>query len=421
MHNLQGKQIVLGVSGGIAAYKAAALTSKLTQAGADVHVVMTGNATKFVQPLTFEALSHQPVYTDTFTEPVPGKISHIDVADKADLVVLAPATANIIGKFANGIADDMLSTMLLATKAPVMVAPAMNVNMYHHPAVQQNMERIRSYGAMLVEPGEGMLACGWIGKGRLAEPEEILAAISRFFEPNGHDRFAGPQATKNQDWSGKKILITAGPTREKIDPIRYISNFSSGKMGYAIAEAARDRGADVILISGPTALTKPSGVTFIPIESVQEMLDASLLNYDLADVVIKSAAVSDYRPEKVFAHKMKKTNKDDWHLSLVKSPDILQTLGERKQNQFVVGFAAETQDVEKHAIDKMNRKNTDMIVANDVSQDGAGMGVDTNIVTIYRKNGAPIPFEKMSKREVADKLLDVILQEITSVTPAKQE
>lgn len=411
MSILQHKEIVLGVSGGIAAYKAAALTSKLTQAGAKVSVVLTANACRFVQPITFEALSHRPVYTDTFTEPVPGVISHIDVADRADLVILAPATANIIGKYANGIADDMLSTMLLATTAPVMVAPAMNVNMYNHPAVQANMQRLLSYGVTMVEPNEGMLACGWVGRGRLAEPEEIVEAAIRFFEQKEVNT-KSVHAASHQDLQGKKIVVTAGPTREKIDPVRYISNYSSGKMGYAIAEAARDRGADVTLISGPTALSIPSGVTFVPVESVQEMLDAVLQVYPQADVVIKSAAVSDYRPEQVYTHKVKKTESEDFSLSLVKAPDILRTLGEQKTHQMLVGFAAETQEVEKHALDKMRRKNLDMIIANDVLQEGAGMGVDTNIVTIYQQDQAPIRLDKMSKRDVAERLLDAMKQNL---------
>ncbi|MCR8995621.1 bifunctional phosphopantothenoylcysteine decarboxylase/phosphopantothenate--cysteine ligase CoaBC [Brevibacillus sp. 7WMA2] len=411
MSILQHKEIVLGVSGGIAAYKAAALTSKLTQAGAKVSVVMTANACKFVQPITFEALSHRPVYTDTFKEPVPGVISHIDVADRADLVILAPATANIIGKYANGIADDMLSTMLLATTAPVMVAPAMNVNMYNHPAVQANMQRLLTYGVTMVEPNEGMLACGWVGRGRLAEPEEIVEAAIRFLEQK-ETTTKSLHSAPQQDLQGKKIVVTAGPTREKIDPVRYISNYSSGKMGYAIAEAARDRGADVTLISGPTALFIPAGVTFVPVESVQEMLDAVLQVYPQADVVIKSAAVSDYRPEQVYTHKVKKTQSEDFSLSLVKAPDILRTLGEQKTHQMLVGFAAETQEVEKHALDKMRRKNLDMIVANDVLQEGAGMGVDTNIVTIYQQDQAPIRLDKMSKRDVAERLIDVIKQNL---------
>lgn len=406
MHALLGKQIVLGVSGGIAAYKAAALTSKLTQAGARVHVILTQSAQQFVQPLTFQALSHLPVYTDTFTEPDPHVISHIDLADKADLVVIAPATANIIGKMANGIADDMLTTTLLATKAPVMIAPAMNVNMYEHPAVVANMDKLVGYGYQFVEPGVGLLACGWIGKGRLAEPEEIVEAIARHFA----QKLA--QAEQPQDLAGKHVLVTAGPTREKIDPVRYITNHASGKMGYAIAEAARDRGAQVTLVSGPTSLARPAGVEFVAVESVQEMFDAVMNALPDSDIVIKSAAVSDYRPKTVQAHKMKKGD-GPLVLELDKAPDILKTIGERKTKQFVVGFAAETQDVIKHAQSKLERKNLDMIVANNVLTEGAGMGSDTNIVTLLTRSGEEVALEKLSKRAVADKIFDAVLLKLT--------
>ncbi|MED1794233.1 bifunctional phosphopantothenoylcysteine decarboxylase/phosphopantothenate--cysteine ligase CoaBC [Brevibacillus nitrificans] len=399
MPTLAGKRIVLGVSGGIAAYKAAALTSKLTQAGAIVHVILTENAQKFVQPVTFQALSHQPVHTDTFNEPDPHVISHIDLADKADLVLVAPATANIIGKIANGIADDMLTTTLLATKAPVMVAPAMNVNMYGHPAVQANMEKLVQYGYRFVEPGVGLLACGWIGKGRLAEPEEIVEAVAAFFAEQNQPR--------PQDFQDKLVLVTAGPTREKIDPVRYITNHASGKMGYAIAEAARDRGARVVLVSGPTALPKPTGVQFVGVESVQEMFDAVMEYLPESDIVIKSAAVSDYRPKTVQEHKMKKGD-GPLVLALDKAPDILRTVGERKTKQFVVGFAAETQDVIKYAQDKLEKKNLDMIVANNVLAEGAGMGSDTNIVTLLTRAGEIVELDKLSKRDVADKLLDAV-------------
>lgn len=404
MNTLSGKRIVLGVCGGIAAYKAAALTSKLTQAGAQVHVILTENALKFVQPLTFQALSHLPVYTDTFTEPDPHVISHIELADKADLVLIAPATANVIGKIANGIADDMLTTTLLATKAPVMVAPAMNVNMYHHPAVAANMEKLASFGYRFVEPGVGLLACGWIGKGRLAEPEEIVEAVQRFFAQP--DDQAG--AAIKQDLLDKHVLVTAGPTREKIDPVRYITNHASGKMGYAIAEAARDRGAKVTLISGPTSLARPAGVEFVAVESVQEMFDAVMEHLPQSDIVVKSAAVSDYRPKTVQEHKMKKGD-GPFVLELDKAPDILKTIGERKTKQFVVGFAAETQDVLLHAQSKLERKNLDMIVANNVLLEGAGMGSDTNIVTLLTREGEQVALDKLSKRAVADKLFDAVL------------
>ncbi|MFY0544472.1 bifunctional phosphopantothenoylcysteine decarboxylase/phosphopantothenate--cysteine ligase CoaBC [Brevibacillus sp. H7] len=404
MQPLQGKRIVLGVTGGIAAYKAAALTSKLTQAGAEVHVVMTEHALQFVQPATFQALSHQPVHVNTFYEPDPQVIAHIDLADKADLVLIAPATANIIGKMANGIADDMLTTTVLATKAPVLVAPAMNVNMYAHPAVQANMKRLAEYGYRFIEPGEGLLACGWIGKGRLAEPEEILEAVIGFF---------AQQTAARQDLKGKQVLVTAGPTREKIDPVRYISNHSSGKMGYAIAEAARDRGAKVVLISGPTALPRPAGVAFVAVESVQEMYDAVMEHLPHTDIVIKAAAVSDYRPKEVQTHKMKKSD-GPFQLELDKAPDILQTIGEKKTHQFVVGFAAETQDVLKHAKGKLERKNLDMIVANDVLMEGAGMGSDTNIVTLLTRDGERVELAKLSKREVAEKIFDAVLMKLAN-------
>ncbi|MGF9818384.1 bifunctional phosphopantothenoylcysteine decarboxylase/phosphopantothenate--cysteine ligase CoaBC [Brevibacillus agri] len=405
MDSLAEKRIVLGVCGGIAAYKAAALTSKLTQAGAQVHVILTENAMKFVQPVTFQALSHQPVYTDTFSEPDPHVISHIDLADKADLVLIAPATANVIGKIANGIADDMLTTTLLATKAPVMIAPAMNVNMYEHPAVAANMERLASFGYRFVEPGVGLLACGWVGKGRLAEPEEIVEAVQSWFRQQAA---RDTQAAAKQDLLDKHVLVTAGPTREKIDPVRYITNHASGKMGYAIAEAARDRGARVTLISGPTALPRPEGVAFVAVESVQEMFDAVMEHLPQSDIVVKSAAVSDYRPKTVQAHKMKKGD-GPFVLELDKAPDILKTIGERKTKQFVVGFAAETQDVLLHAQSKLERKNLDMIVANNVLLEGAGMGSDTNIVTLLTRDGEQLALEKLSKRAVADKLFDAVL------------
>lgn len=402
LDSLEGKRIVLGVSGGIAAYKAAALTSKLTQAGATVHVIMTKHAVEFVQPLTFQALSHQPVHTDIFSEPDPHVISHIDLADRADLILVAPATANVIAKMAHGLADDMLTTTVLATKAPVLVAPAMNVNMYDHPAVQANMRQLAEYGCRFIEPGEGLLACGWVGKGRLAEPEEIVAAVVAFFAEQKQRDCTG------KDLSGKTVLVTAGPTREKIDPVRYITNHASGKMGYAIAEAARDRGAQVILVSGPTSLPQPGGVRFVAVESVQEMFDAVMRDLPESDIVIKSAAVSDYRPKTVHEHKMKKGD-GPLVLELDKAPDILKTIGERKTRQFVVGFAAETQDLTENAKSKLERKNLDMIVANNVLTEGAGMGSDTNIVTLMARSGEQVELAKMSKRAVADRLLDAIL------------
>ncbi|MGD8190101.1 bifunctional phosphopantothenoylcysteine decarboxylase/phosphopantothenate--cysteine ligase CoaBC [Brevibacillus ginsengisoli] len=406
MQPLQKKTIVLGVSGGIAAYKAAALTSKLTQAGADVYVMMTESAQKFVQPLTFQALSHHPVYTDTFVEPNAEVISHIDLADRADLIILAPATANLIGKLANGIADNMLCATLLATKAPVMIAPAMNVNMYQHPAVRANMQRLAGFGYRFIEPAEGNLACGWVGKGRMEEPETIVEIVTQFFQ-------------RPQDLAGKRVVVTAGPTREKIDPVRYISNHSTGKMGYAIAEAARERGADVTLISGPTSLNKPTDVKFVAVESVQEMFAAVMEAMPQTDIVIKAAAVSDYRPKETHKHKMKKKS-EGLTLELEKAPDILQTIGERRRaDQYIVGFAAETQDLSKYAIDKLNGKNCDMIVGNNVLTEGAGMGSDTNIVTLYTKDGDQLEIPMMSKYDVANRILDQVLEKSALSEPKK--
>lgn len=390
---LQGKTIVLGVAGGIAVFKAAALCSKLTQAGANVRVIMTESAAKFVAPLTFQALSRNEVMTDTFNEFEPDKIMHIHTADTADLFVIAPATANIIAKMATGIGDDMLSTTLLATTAPVMVAPAMNVHMYAHPAVQHNMDLLRSRGVMFLEPGEGQLACGYVGKGRLQEPEEILAAIERFF--------AGQRQLE-----GKRVLVTAGGTVERIDPVRYITNDSSGKMGYAIAEEARRMGAEVRLITAPTSLRPPDGVNVIPVQSAEQMLKAVLDHLDDADIVFKTAAVADYRPAEQAERKIKKSD-DELVIRLVKNPDILQTIGERKTAQFIVGFAAETDDVDRYAQEKLARKNCDMIVANDVMEPGAGFGTDTNAVRVFDRNGLVETMPVQSKQAIAKRLLEL--------------
>lgn len=393
---LQGKTIVLGVSGGIAVYKAAALCSKLTQAGANVRVIMTESAAKFVAPLTFQALSRNEVMTDTFHEFESDKIMHIHTADTADLFVIAPATANIMAKMASGIGDDMLTTTLLATTAPVMAAPAMNVHMYTHPAVQHNMQILRSRGVLFLEPGEGQLACGYVGKGRLQEPEEIVAAIERFF-------------ASKQLLSGKRVLVTAGGTIERIDPVRYITNDSSGKMGYAIAEEARQMGADVLLVTAPTSLRPPDGVSVIPVQSAEEMLAAVLEHLDDVDIVYKTAAVADYRPVEQADRKIKKTD-GELVIRLVKNPDILQTIGERKTTQFVVGFAAETNDVDRYAQEKLARKNCDMIVANDVTEPGAGFGTDTNAVRVFDRNGLVVTMPVQSKQAIARRLLELAAQ-----------
>lgn len=394
---MKGKTIVIGVSGGIASYKVADLCSKLTQRGADVWVLMTKAATKFVQPITFQALVRNPVLTDTFQEPNPAVISHIDVADRADLFLIAPATANVIGKMANGIADDIVTTAYLATKAPVWIAPAMNVNMYNHPAVQHNMRRLIDYGYRFVEPGEGYLACGWIGKGRMAEPTDILQQIEVLFAD-----------AQPRDMEGVRLLVTAGATRESVDPVRFFTNHSSGKMGYAVAEAAAKRGARVTLVSGETHLTPPLDVELVPVVSANDMYEAVMARYDDVDVVVKAAAVADYRPKNVHSQKMKK-QPGGLVLEFERTRDILAELGKRKSTQFLVGFAAETENVEANARGKLERKNADMIVANNVAQSGAGFGTDTNIVTIYTRNGESLELPRMSKAEVANRLLDAVL------------
>ncbi|KRE72362.1 bifunctional phosphopantothenoylcysteine decarboxylase/phosphopantothenate--cysteine ligase CoaBC [Paenibacillus sp. Soil750] len=399
---LQGKTIVLGVCGGIAAYKAAALTSKLTQAGAVVRVIMTRSAVQFVAPLTFQTLSRHHVFVDTFDEKDPAVVSHINLADSADLVLIAPATANTIGKLALGLGDDMLSTTLLATMAPIWVAPAMNVHMYANPAVQTNMETLLRRGVRFIEPGEGQLACGYVGKGRLAEPEEIFAAVERHFqgEPG---RLAG-----------KHVLVTAGGTVERLDPVRYLTNDSSGKMGYAIAEEAVRMGAKVTLVSGPSALTVPEGVQLVPVQSALDMREAVLSRLGESQLIIKAAAVADYRPAVVAEQKIKK-KADSLTLELIKNPDILQEIGTLKtKKQFVIGFAAETEALDEHAMDKLKRKNCDLIVGNDVSQVGAGFGGDTNVVRFYDQNGLVQALPIQSKWDVARKLLELAAERMAA-------
>ncbi|MED3475580.1 bifunctional phosphopantothenoylcysteine decarboxylase/phosphopantothenate--cysteine ligase CoaBC [Bacillus thuringiensis] len=391
---LKGKKILLCVTGGIAVFKAAALTSKLTQSGAIVKVMMSESAMKFVTPLTFQALSRHDVYTDTFDEKDSAVIAHIDLADWADVVLVAPATANCIGKLAGGIADDMITTTLLATTAPVWIAPAMNVHMYENKIVQKNMMTLKTLGYTFIEPGEGFLACGYVAKGRLEEPEVIIARLEEAF-------------SEHKPLQGKRILITAGPTREKVDPVRFMTNFSSGKMGYAIAEVAANLGADVILVSGPTALNPPLHVTTVQVESAQDMLEAVLQHYQNVDVVIKTAAVADYRPKYVHDNKMKKQN-GDAVIELERTVDILKTLGQKKDKQLLIGFAAETTNVEEYATKKLREKNADMIVANDVKAQGAGFGTDTNIVTMYRKDGKVIELPLLLKKEVAREILKQI-------------
>lgn len=397
---LNGKKILLCVTGGIAVYKGAALTSKLTQAGAEVKVILSESAAKFVTPLTFQALSRSEVYTDTFDEKHPDKIAHIHLADWADLIIVAPATANIIGKLANGIADDMISTTLLAAVAPVWIAPAMNVHMYNHPAVRKNMETLRSFGYDFIEPAEGYLACGYTGKGRLEEPETIVEVAINYFN------------REHGELTGKTVLITAGPTQEKIDPVRFLTNHSTGKMGYAIASEAVKMGARVILVSGPVHLDAPKGVELVSVESAEDMYLAAMDHFGEADVIIGTAAVADYRPKYVYEEKMKKKEGDEF-LELERTKDILFELGKRKTTQVVVGFAAETTNVEENAKGKLIRKNADMIVANDVKQDGAGFGTDTNIVTIYKKDGTNVKLPLMAKNDVARNLLSEVTHLLT--------
>lgn len=397
---MEQKKVLLGVPGGIAAYKACALASKLTQKGANVKVIMTASATEFVSPLTFQALTRNPVYTDTFDEKDPEKIAHIDVADWAEIVIIAPATANILGKIANGIADDMLSTTLLATKAPVYIAPAMNVNMYGHPAVMTNMQQLEDWGYYFIEPGAGYLACGWVGKGRLEEPETIIKVIEEH------------QMADNKLLTGKKILVSAGPTREIIDPVRFFTNHSSGKMGFAIAEVAANLGAEVTLVAGPVQLSlSHSKINRINITTAEEMYLAMHEHFPENDIVIKAAAVADYRPKQVYDQKMKK-NQGDWQIEMERTKDILQSLGEIKTDQFLVGFAAETMDPHVYGQEKLVKKNLDAIVINDVSAQGAGFGGDTNIVTYLNKRKQTEEIALASKQEVAENILRFIDRDI---------
>ncbi len=392
---LKGKTVVLGVTGGIAAYKAVELLRLLTKAGADVHVIMTNAAMEFVTPLTFQTLSMNPVSTSLFNLISEREIGHIALADRADLLVIAPATANIVAKLANGIADDMLSTTVMATKAPVLIAPAMNVNMYQSQAYRENEARLKGRGVLFVEPAKGLLACGWEGEGKLQEPQVIFEEALTVLAP--------------KDLAGERVLVTAGPTREEIDPVRFISNYSSGKMGYAIARAARRRGADVTLVSGPTSLEAPYGVTVERVVSAAEMRDAVLAREAASTVIVKAAAVADYRPVVRAGAKIKKT-KAPKVLELAGNPDILAELGKIKGKRLLVGFAAETGDLLQNAAKKLAEKNLDMVVANDVSRAGAGFNVDTNIVTLLFRGGRTEELPVMDKGELADVILDRVVE-----------
>lgn len=413
---MKGKTILLGVTGGIAVYKAAALTSKLAQAGADVWVIMTEAATRFVSPLTFQTLSRHPVATDVFDERDPSKVQHIHLADAADLLVIAPATANIIGKMARGIADDMLSTVYLATTSPVLVAPAMNVHMYEHPAVQENLAILRRRGVTVMEPGEGQLACGYAGRGRMPEPEELMAKIADMLAGAGMGGCAGAASggapaggLRDGPMKGMRVLVTAGGTVERIDAVRYLTNDSSGRMGIAFAAAARDMGADVTLVKARTDVAPPDGVTVVEALSAEAMLAALLERFDEADLVIKAAAVADYRPVSPAEGKIKKTE-GKLTLELERTPDILETLGGRKTTQFLIGFAAETERLVEHAVEKAVRKNCDLVVGNDVTEPGAGFGTETNRVVVVDKSGLVADLPLLSKRETAERVLAIALE-----------
>jgi len=394
-------KIALGVTGGVAAYKAAELVRRLQQEKLDVQVIMTRAAQEFITPLTFAALTGQKVITEMFAPGdaapanVESAIEHIAVAQRIDLLLVAPATADILGQFAHGIAGDFLGTLYLATKAPVIVAPAMNVNMWEHPATQENIATLRARGVHVVDPGEGYLACGMTGAGRLASTEAIVEKVCAVLG-------------LRRDLEGRTVLVTAGPTREDIDPVRFLTNRSSGKMGYALAEAAIRRGARVILVSGPTDLTVPGGVDWIPVRSTQEMRHAVRERAVEADVIIMAAAVSDYRPAASHTQKLKR-GEGSLTLQLEPTPDILAELGREKGSRILVGFAAETTQLAENARGKLARKGADMIVANDVTQEGAGFDADTNIVTLFLRDGREIPLPKLTKFEVANRILDAVL------------
>jgi phosphopantothenoylcysteine decarboxylase/phosphopantothenate--cysteine ligase len=387
--------VVLGVTGCIGAYKACEVLRELQRRGVDVHVVMTEHATRFVGAMTFEALSRHPVFVDQFALGTEGDIRHVSLADAADLLLVAPATANTVGKFARGIADDALSTLFLATTAPVLVAPAMNVNMFRHPAVIENLEMLRARGVGVIEPGTGYLACGWLGEGRLAEVPEIVEAAMAALD-------------RRRSLEGEVVVVTAGPTVEDIDPVRFISNRSSGRMGYRLAEVARDRGAKVVLVAGPTALAAPRGVEVVAVRSADEMAKAVLDKAAAAGIVAMAAAVSDYRPSEKAANKIKK-QEGAQSLELVRTPDILKSLGEAKGRRFLIGFAAETEKLLESARKKRAEKRIDLMVANDVSGNGAGFASEKNAaVLIDAKGETELPL--MSKRELAERIWDRVAE-----------
>lgn len=392
---LNGKTVILGVSGGIAVYKSCDLVSKLKKLGLNVHVIMTEAATEFVSPLTFQSLSQNYVVSDMFAEPKTWDVEHISLAKKADLFLIVPASANVIGKIANGIADNMLTTTVMATKAPILIAPAMNTNMYENVIVQKNIEFLEGLGYNFVDPDSGRLACGDIGAGKLANVDTIVSRVVDMLNVE-------------QDLKGQKIVVTAGPTVERIDPVRYLSNRSTGKMGYSIASEAAKRGAEVTLISGPTNLKAPIGLSkYIQIESAEDLFNAMVDNFDDNKVFIQSAAVADYRPNEYSDKKIKKSN-DDLVINLGRNKDIAYEIGKNKKDKVLVAFAAETNDLVKHAKGKIAKKNLDFIVANDLTQEGAGFKADTNIVKIIDREGSIEEYPIMKKEEVANIILDKV-------------
>ena len=399
-------RITLGVTGGVAAYKAAELVRRLQQEGFSVEVVMTRAACEFITPLTFAALTGKKVITGLFAHSggeanLESAIEHIAVAQRTDLLLVAPATADIIAKFSRGISDDFLSTLYLATTAPVVVAPAMNVNMWNHPATQENLERLRGRGVHVVNPNEGYLACGMTGAGRLAGQDAIVSTVREVLQ-------------LRRDLDGQTVLLTAGPTQEDLDPVRFLTNRSSGRMGYAVAEAAAQRGAKVILVTGPTALDTPAGVTRVNVRSASEMLHSVEENFSAATIAIFAAAVADYRPADAASQKIKKTA-GDITLRLEPNPDILAIIARKRGHRLIVGFAAETDKVAENARKKLTDKNADLIVANDVTAEGAGFDVDTNIVTLFARDGRDLALPKLTKHEVAHRILDEVVRLTASV------
>ncbi len=395
---LKGKNILLGVTGGIAAYKAADLCSRLVKMHAGVDVIMTKHATEFITPLTFESLCHRKTVTDTFDRNHPWEVEHIALADKADCVVIAPATANIIGKLANGLADDMLSTTVLACRCPKLLVPAMNTNMYENPVVQDNLAKLRHYGWQIMEPVSGHLACGTSGKGKMPDPENILEQVLLC-------------CAHEKDMTDIRVLVTAGPTQEAVDPVRYLTNHSTGRMGYAIASAAAMRGAEVTLVSGPTALKPPEGVIFVPVTTAEEMFEAVTARQQENDMIIKAAAVADYRPKHTADEKIKKQdNEGEPTMPLARTKDILRYLGEHKPaGQILCGFSMETEHMLENSRKKLEKKNLDVVAANNVKVEGAGFAVDTNVLTLITKDTEQeLPL--MSKTEAAMQLLDLLLK-----------